>query len=344
MDTLIENEIPCLIEDPFENDDEGKMETNVDQDQDEQKTDKNEIQDKEKRENEAFEENEYQKDGFLDDTFNDSDTDCDSKTDNDNDKNFLDHTEFNGNKDEEFTNAKDVIQNKEDETFEEDERFEEDETLEENESQKDEFPDFSTGTVSTDKNAQYEGHKIEFIDDFDQDPIIPTRQKKKDFHPDEEDVLFELKDITIERDELFENEAFGTKRKEVAVYLHGNLERGETVCVKCTGYRPFFYLTIPEHSSKDKDQKWVNDFLKDIKKQPHKKPKFFDKSDHYGLPFNELESAELTYKLPTTGFRNLQPIPCILFRFYTLNAYYRFKNELEKLYPAPTQEEIQHGV
>ena len=62
------------------------------------------------------------------------------------------------------------------------------------------------------------------------------------------------------------------------------------------------------------------------------------------LPKRELESYSLEYKLPTTGFRNGKPIPCILFRFYTLNAFYRYKYELERKYPAPTEYDIKKGI
>lgn len=57
-----------------------------------------------------------------------------------------------------------------------------------------------------------------------------------------------------------------------------------------------------------------------------------------------MESCKLEYYLPTTGFRNKEPIPAIKFRFHTMNAFYRFKHGLEKKFPPPTQEEVQRGV
>lgn len=196
------------------------------------------------------------------------------------------------------------------------------------------YPDFSDITI----------HPDEFIpintditdDSFKDDPPIPIRQHKTDFDCEKDEVLFELKDVTIVRDELIEEEdieLYGDvrSRKEVVAYLHGNLITGETVCVQFRGYKPYFYLTIPEHQNEEGDQRWVKQCIEELKKNKE-------------LPFRELESANLVYLVPTTGFRNRKPYPIIKFRFHTMNAYYRFKVNLTERFPPPKDREIEKGV
>jgi DNA polymerase elongation subunit (family B) len=192
------------------------------------------------------------------------------------------------------------------------------------------YPDFESGTTYL-ESEKYVPETIPFVDDFGLDPQIPTRIKKKEIDPYLEDTTFEIKYVTIERDEIVEDDPSLTKRRECAIYLHGNLKSGETVCVQFRGYRLYFYLQIPEHSDKEKDLAWKNNFMKTLAA---------DKD----LPIKELYSADLEYKLPTTGFRNFEPLPHIKFSFYTLNAFYRYKHALEKLFPPPTEEEIKKKI
>lgn len=100
---------------------------------------------------------------------------------------------------------------------------------------------------------------------------------------------------------------------------------------KFRGYRPFFYLTVPESSTRDNEKKWVDKLLAELRRDQR-------------LPYRDLESAKLVYKKPTTGFRNEVPIPCILFRFYTRHAYYMYKDALEQRFPAPTEQQIKLGI
>lgn len=199
------------------------------------------------------------------------------------------------------------------------------------------FPDF----VNIDIDCHYEPDEgtVEFIDDFDQDPVIPTRVKKHEIDPETNDVLFELKDVTIEKDGVIQDinrpeincstnpYEMRTLGKSTMVYLHGNLENGETVCVQFKGYKPSFYLTIPEGNCENDNLKEKEKIEKLLKNERD-------------LPQRECASIVLVKKMPSTGFRNGIPVPALLFKFFTLNAFYRYKHFLEKTFPPPTKDEV----
>lgn len=160
-----------------------------------------------------------------------------------------------------------------------------------------------------------------------------NRKNAPSIDPDDCDFDFQILDVTISYSERNHK----LNRKESFTYIHGNTENGNTVIVQCVGYKPYFYLSLPESALYDEKRNYISEIenkLQSIETTSYNKE----------LPKKELASIRYVYKKPLVGFRNNEPMKVIRFRFHTLNAYWSYRRALLTLFPPPTKNEIENGI
>lgn len=185
---------------------------------------------------------------------------------------------------------------------------------------------------------------------IEEDIMIPQRDRSliRNVNPEEEDFFFQMNDGTFLRD-LFEtedvqtylpdeeykdssknyniNEAMGCTQ----VYLHGSTENGQSVCVKFTDFKPFFYLSILESvpRNEEEDAKTAKSIVEEMKRDSW-------------LPWSQVASCGMIYTLPVVGFRNGETKPFIFFEFNTKHAFKRFVGWISRRFPPPKKIEVEN--
>jgi hypothetical protein len=119
-----------------------------------------------------------------------------------------------------------------------------------------------------------------------------------------EDFLFQLNDVTIGKD------FSGDEGREAIYFLHGNTQKGHTVCVRYRGYKPFHYLSMPEMGSHEKDKEWADNLVESLR------------TNDAELPFDELYDYTVEYKVSLTPHHLLIP------------SYLLLVFEMERNYPS----------
>jgi DNA polymerase elongation subunit (family B) len=145
--------------------------------------------------------------------------------------------------------------------------------------------------------------------------------------PFEEDVAFQIIDVTRSVNPVKIPLDDGKFRNETTFRLHGITEGGNTVLVDYSGYRPYFYLHIPKQNA-DKTLERIRSMLKQNNK----------------LPMWEMAGMELVWRLPSVGFTNNNRFAYIKFSFYTMKAYSAFNKAICAAFPPPTKSDIDQGI
>lgn len=198
------------------------------------------------------------------------------------------------------------------------------------------------------KKLRVKGHKENpEYECIDEDIMIPQRDpsKKRMVDPINEDFTFQMNDVTFlkdrfEGDDITEsedtlNEGFrqgiDKLKGRTQCYIHGSTEIGESVCIRYTGYKPFFYLSIEESVPKneEEDRTKFSELLSELR-------------EDYSLPWKQVVQIQLIYKLPVVGFRNGETKPFMEFVFSTMNGFKKFRDWLKKKFPEPKKKDIEN--
>jgi hypothetical protein len=117
------------------------------------------------------------------------------------------------------------------------------------------------------------------LEDWGELPRLALRDDAEYVDPEAGDFLFQVNDITVGKDKDF------GKGKVTTMYLHGNNQKGHTVCYEYHGYKPFLYLSMPELHDKVKEQQWADDLIEGLQDNDEE------------LPFDELYDYKVEYKV-----------------------------------------------
>lgn len=181
------------------------------------------------------------------------------------------------------------------------------------------------------------------------DPIIPGRSSKaKEYDCEKDDVQVFITNATVLGDRKYVMSINGVL-KEVNVpnvYIDGVLSNGESVNIKYTGYKPYFYVKIPEsvprneladHETKERV------YQKFVSWVPYKSKNPYSKFESKSLPWSDVSQFKLVYKHPSSGFRNNETAPWVYIELNTIEAYNQFVDVAQRLFPLPTKFDVANG-
>lgn len=155
-------------------------------------------------------------------------------------------------------------------------------------------------------------------------PVIRKDKKKLNFFKD--DIIFQINDVCIGTNRDYDEEIISSSKIPI-VYLTGVTIEGESIVVLYEKYFPYFKLSLPDDCD---PYQWKNQIYLELKNR--------------GLPVWEIQNIDIVYEEPTTGFRNGKPMIFLVFQFKSMIAHRRFLNEIQEMFPIPTQEEILNGM
>lgn len=111
--------------------------------------------------------------------------------------------------------------------------------------------------------------------------------------------------------------------KEIVTYMLGIDTRDRAVCVRFTGFHPYFYLAMPVGESDD----WLAATMTSLyEMEPH-------------LPKSNLKSVKIVYKKPFVGFIGNETRPYAKFKFKSVGSLYKYNDALQRMFPARTKYE-----
>lgn len=163
--------------------------------------------------------------------------------------------------------------------------------------------------------------------------IVPAIRCQPEQHidPRTDDMVFMINDVKITDEKHADADADEDNDVlQFVVYITGNTKTGDTILVRHLGYRPFYYLSMPENES----QMWADDLMEQIRVELQE--------DTWAL--QGLVNYEVVMKHPAVGFRNDLKMPFLKMEFKYSASFYKYREILEKLYPKPTPDQISHGI